>query len=109
MHTGIVVHEDDHGCENQLCTKDLQEVFSNLMEVVTNWFNLGLSLGIQVGTLKAIKSNESNDQDRLREMLTHWLQHSPSRTWNDICNGLRSDTVKQINLANKIEEKYKGE
>ncbi|XP_064401971.1 uncharacterized protein LOC135347820 isoform X4 [Halichondria panicea] len=104
---GIAVNEDDKGDKNQLGTKDLQEVFSNLMEVVTNWFNLGLSLGIQVGTLKAIKSNESNDQDRLREMLTHWLQYSPSRTWNDICNGLRSDTVKQINLADKIEEKYK--
>ena len=108
-HIGIAVNEDDQRDTNQLGTNDLQEVFSNLMEVVTNWFNLGLSLGIQVGTLKAIKSNESNDQDRLREMLTHWLQYSPSRTWNDICNGLRSDTVKQINLADKIEEKYKGE
>ncbi len=78
------------------------------MEVVNNWFNLGLALGIQVGTLKGIKSNESNDQDRLREMLTHWLLSSPSRTWTDICNGLRSETVKLINLADKIEDKYKG-
>ncbi len=107
LHIGVAVH-DDRGCENQLCTKDLQEVFSNLMEVVNNWFNLGLALGIQVDTLEGIDSNKNSNQDCLREMLTHWLRSSPSRTWSDICIGLRSDTVKQNNLADKIEEKYKG-
>ena len=99
---------DDKGDKNQLGTNDLQDVFSQLVEAAKDWFELGLALGIKVDTLEGIKSNEDYDKARLREMLTHWLRSSPSRTWSDICNGLRSDTVKQINLADKIKEKYKG-
>ena len=108
-HIGIAVNEEDKGDENQLGTNDLQNVFSQLVEAAKDWFELGLALGIKVDILEGIDSNKNSDRARLREMLTHWLRSSPSRTWSDICNGLRSDTVKQINLADKIEEKYKGE
>ncbi len=86
----------------------MQDVFSQLVEAAKDWFNLGLSLGIKVNTLEGIESNKNSDRDRLREMLTHWLRCSPSRIWSDICNSLRSDTVKQIILADTIEKKYKG-
>ena len=107
-HIGIAVNEDDKGDTNQLGTNDLQDVFSQLVEATKDWFDMGLALGIKVDILEGIKSNENYDKARLREMLTHWLRSSPSRTWSDICNGLRSDTVQQGNLADKIEEKYKG-
>ncbi len=104
----FVVNEDDKGDENQLGTNDLQNVFSQLVEATKDWFNLGLALRIKVDTLEVIKSNENCDRDRLRETLTPGLLSSPSRTWWNICNGLRSDTVQQGNLADKIEKKYKG-
>ncbi len=104
----FAVNEDDNGDKNQLGTNDLQDVFSQLVEAAKDWFELGLALGIKVGTLEGIDSNKNSDRARLREMLTHWLRSSPSRTWSDICNCLRSNTVKQINLADKIEKKYKG-
>ncbi len=104
----FVVNEDDKGDKNQLGTNDLQDVFSQLVEAAKDWFELGLALGIKVDILEGIDSNKNSDRARLREMLTHWLRSSPSRTWSDICNGLRSATVKQINLADKIEKKYKG-
>ncbi len=104
LHIGVAVH-DDHGCENQLCIDDLQDVFSLLIKATDDWYELGLALGIPVDTLEGIDSNKNSNQDCLREMLTHWLRSSPSCTWSDICNGLRSDTVKQ---ADKIEDKYKG-
>ena len=107
-HIGIAVNEDDQRDKNQLGTNDLQDVFSQLVEAAKDWFELGLALRIKVDILEGIDSNKNSDRARLREMLTHWLRSSPSRTWSDICNGLRSDTVKQINLADKIEEKYKG-
>ncbi len=78
------------------------------MEAINVWFELGLALGIPVATLKDIESNEIYNKNRLREMLTQWLESSPSRTWSDICNGLRSGTVRQDVLANTIEEKYDG-
>ena len=104
----LCVGEDDQGHKNQLCIDDLQDVFSSLIKAAKDWYNLGLALGIPVGTLRGIKSTENNIQDRLREMLTNWLESSPYRTWSDICNGLRSETVQQNNLAEAIEEKYKG-
>ncbi len=63
-------------------------------------------MGVQDVTLRGIKSTENNIQDCLREMLTRWLRSSSSRTWSDICNGLRSDIVKKYVLAEKIEQKY---
>ncbi len=86
----------------------MQEVLSHLKEAINVWFELGLALGIQVATLEDIECHTNHNRDGLRKMLTHWLQTSPSRTWSDICNGLRSDTVKQNVLANTIEEKYNG-
>ncbi|XP_064407459.1 uncharacterized protein LOC135352216 isoform X2 [Halichondria panicea] len=105
--SGIAVHDDQED-DDQLYTKDLQEVVSQLMEAINVWFELGLALGIPVATLKDIESNEIYNKNRLRKMLTQWLESSPSRTWSDICNGLRSGTVRHDVLANTIEEKYNG-
>ncbi len=76
------------------------------MPLINEWYNLGLALGVQDVTLRRIKFIENNIQDCLREMLTRWLGSSSSHTWSDICNGLRSDTVKKYVLAEKIEQKY---
>ncbi len=104
----IIIGEDDGRYEDQLCIEYLHEIFSQLIKAAKDWFDIGLALGIQVDTLEGIDSNKSSDKARLREMLTHWLQSSSSRTWSDICNGLRSDTVQQNVLADTIQEKYKG-
>ena len=103
----MYIGEDDERGENQLCIEDLQDIFSLLIKAAKDWFELGLALGIKVDTLEAIDSNKNSNKAHLREMLTHWLRSSPSRTWSDICNGLRSDTVQQDNLADIIEEKGK--
>ncbi|XP_064399904.1 uncharacterized protein LOC135346128 isoform X3 [Halichondria panicea] len=102
---GIAVHDDQED-DDQLYTKDLQEVLSQLMEAINVWFELGLALGIPVATLENIKCHTNHNKDGLIRMLTQWLESSPSRTWSDICNGLRSGTVRQDVLANTIEEKY---
>ena len=78
------------------------------MEAINVWFELGLALGIPVATLEHIKCHTNHNKDGLIRMLTQWLESSPSRTWSDICNGLRSDTVRHDVLANTIEEKYDG-
>ena len=78
------------------------------MEAINVWFELGLALGIPVATLENIKCHTNHNKDGLIRMLTQWLESSPSRTWSDICNGLRSGTVRQDVLANTIEEKYDG-
>ena len=98
--------EDDQRDKNQLCMH--WRCFFSLIKADNDWFELGLALGIQVDTLEGIESNKNSDKARLHEMLTHWLRSSPSRTWSDICNGLRSGTVQQYILADTIKEAYKG-
>ncbi|XP_064401321.1 uncharacterized protein LOC135347312 isoform X2 [Halichondria panicea] len=100
--------EDDERYDNQLCIEDLQEVFSLLIKAAKDWLDMGLALGIKVDILKDIEYNENSDKARLREMLTHWLRSSPFPTWSDICKCLRSNLVKQDNIADAIELKYKG-
>ena len=102
------IGEDDERDENQLCIDDLQDVFSRIIKAKKNWFELGLDLGIQADILEGIESYKNSDKAHLREMLTHWLRSSPSRTWKDICDALRSDTVRQDVLADAIEGKYQG-
>ena len=85
----------------------MQDVFSLLINAEKCWFYLGLALQIKPGTLEGIESNKNSDKDRLCEMLAHWLRSSSSRTWSDICNGLKSETVKQDVLADTIEDKHK--
>ncbi len=93
--------------EDQLCIEGLQDIYSLLIKAAKDWFDMGLALGIKkVDTLEGIKSRENCDKAHLREMLTHWLRSSPSRTWSDICNGLRSDTVQQDNLADTQSSRY---
>ncbi len=92
--------------KKQLKIDDLQEVFSALKSAAIKWFNLGLALGIKYDNLESIKSDNNGVTDCLREMLAHWLRSSPSRTWTDICNGLRNGTVELIALADKIEEEH---
>ena len=104
----MYIDEDDEKDDNQLCIESLQDVYSLLIKASKDWFDMGLALGIQIDILEGIDSNKNSDKARLRDMLTHWLRSSPSRTWSDICNGLRSGTVQQGNLADTIEEKYKG-
>ncbi len=98
--------EDDQGDTHQLCIDDLQDIYSRIIKAKKDWFDIGLALGIQADTLEGIESNKNSDKARLREMLTHWLRSSPSRTWKDICDALRSDTVRQDVLADAIEGKY---
>ena len=103
----VDIGEDDERDENQLCIDDLQNVFSLLINATNDWFELGHTLGIKLNTLEGIDSNKSSDKARLREMLTHWLRSSSSRTWRDICNGLRSNTVQQDVLADTIDSESK--
>ncbi len=102
----ILVENVQRDDEQQLSINNLQEVFSCLIEAANKWYNLGLALGIENYNLKNIESNYNSNDIFLRIMLTCWLQSSLSRTWTDICNGLRSDTVKLIALAEDIEKKY---
>ena len=50
----------------QLSEEDLLNVMEELADVSTKWYNIGLKLGMSVGTLDGIKTDHSNTCDCLR-------------------------------------------
>ena len=79
----------------QLIVNDLHVVLEELNDVRAKWFNIGVQLGVSVGTLKAIEKQYLNDPtDCFREALMTWLKsYAPPTTWSKVVDTLRSRTV----------------
>ena len=84
---------------------DLPDVISATSEVL-DWFTLGIYLKVAFKDLKTIESNYSRDLRRCRqEMLMSWIS-SGKATWSILVKVLHSDDVKEVAVAEKIEEMY---
>ncbi|XP_064405452.1 uncharacterized protein LOC135350548 [Halichondria panicea] len=81
------------------------EMYQELYEVSTKWYNLGLALGLAPHTLNIIKHNNKDDCETcLREALEQ-RDNNTNLTWEEIDKALRQPTVQMIALANNIQEK----
>ena len=90
-----------------LGTKDLVHVYEELFYVRAKWRPIGLKLGLDPGTLDAIKQGQANPHDRLEAVLLDWLQVTKGATWEQLINALQSALVREIKLAEKLELKYR--
>ena len=101
---------EDTNYELRLCSNlDLRTVYETLFEARTNWYNIGLQLGLPEADLAAIKLENSMLQDCLREALAKWLRgvnQDSKPTWKRLVDALRSQSVSENQLAQFIEEKY---
>ena len=68
----------------------LQDELYNIRD---KWFDIGVQLGLDNGTLQSIKTENSNTGDALREVLTYWLKRNSSSTWGALFKALRSRPV----------------
>ena len=85
----------------------LKDVYEDVVSISHKWYDLGLQLELEEGTLKTIKSdNPENSQHCLREMLSTWLKFDPRPTWHTLCAALRSRTVGAETLASNLVAKY---
>ena len=86
-------------CGN-LSIKDLSKVQRAAWDARAKWYNIGLELEIDPGTLDTIKGNNDNIDDRFRAMLTTWLKMAePRPTREALAEALRSPTVGYEHLA----------
>lgn len=87
--------------DHQLSVGDLQKVQKCIWDARSKWYNIGLELGIDAGTLDAIAEDSTQNPDRcFRAMLTKWLrQDSPKLTWTALAVALRSSSVGHGKLA----------
>ena len=91
----------------QLSEKDLLNVMEELADVRAKWYNIGLGLGLSVGTLNSIETERNNTSDSLRATLMKWLNaYSPPPTWGKVVEALRTKTVDEARLAAHLEQKY---
>ena len=67
------------------------------------WYNIGLELDIDPGTLDAIKNDNDSSDDRFRAMLTTWLKMvQPKPTLAALADALQSPTVGFGHLAEQV-------
>ena len=93
-----------HSHADRLTLEDHQEVYEKLIDASPDWENLGGALGLDINTLNGIEKKYRGDvQDCLREVITKRLQSDGALTWRDLCECLRSSTVKRNDVAQKIE------
>ena len=56
---------------------------------MTNWYNLGIHLGIESSVLKRIERDCSGDTERCKtEALDFWLQNDSKPTWNKLAHAV---------------------
>ena len=92
---------------------DLGPVVESL-SAVTEWYDLGLALGLTSGVLEEIQCDVPNTHACKRRMLQAWLQHKGNvgglhydlPSWHSLAKALRSETVALIQVADKIERDH---
>ncbi|XP_064389838.1 NACHT, LRR and PYD domains-containing protein 14-like [Halichondria panicea] len=87
---------------------DFNKIYETLFEARAKWYNLGLALGLDIGTLDSIKHNNKECEDCLREALKQ-RDNTTKLTWTEIIKALRNLIVGKHQLANKIQTKYAPE
>jgi hypothetical protein len=74
-------------------------------DVATEWHDLGLQLGLPESILKLIGSSP-DIEDRLRMMLSKWLDYDPQASWDKLAKAL--NTIEKNTIASNIRSKYVG-
>ena len=83
--------------------KDLGKVQNTAWESRAKWYNIGLALEIDPGTLDVVQVNNRDVDDCFRAMLATWLKMvRPKPTLAALAEALQSPTVGFGHLAEQI-------
>ncbi len=84
---------------------DFNKIYETLFEARAKWYNLGLALGLDTGTLDSIKHNNKECEACLREALKQ-RDNTTKLTWTDMVIALRKPHVGENTMADKLQRKY---
>ena len=83
-----------------LKTPTLDELLDNVR--TTEWFRLGLKLGVNEDDLDVIASDRKLDSSgALTDMLRKWLREHKNPTWRKVVEAMRK--IGEVNKAGKLE------
>ena len=86
----------------------LRYLLNDLHSVQTKWYGIGIQLNIDEGTLDGIESCKHPPDTALRLMLQKWRNGNENPSLTDLLEALRSPAIKELFVANTLEEKYVG-
>ena len=65
-----------------------------------------MALNLGTDDLDEIEDSNAKISDRLRVMLTKWLQKGENRRWSAIIKALESKAVRRLDVAEKIKKPH---
>ena len=82
------------------------KILSNELATVSDWYVLGLKLGLRPDQLRAIQSNNPTaGVERWKpEMLDKWLRTDSNASWENVMSALQS--MGEDAVAKRITQKY---
>ena len=83
----------------------LPHLQDELYDIRGKWYDIGVQIGIDTGTLQTIRNDYNDSGDALRELLTYWLKRTP--TWEALFKALRSRPVQASDKAEKLQKEMK--
>ena len=93
-----------YDCAGGLGISDLRKVQRAAWDARAQWYNIGLELDIDPGTLDVIEGNNKDINNCFRAMLTTWLKMvQPKPTLAALAEALQSPTVGFEHLAERIQ------
>ena len=98
----VVCRADDRYLFIYVCA-ELKDLINEL-EKVTDWFLLGLCLGLFESQLEVIKQDHKTNDERRQEVLATWARQEKP-TWSKVVCALMEMGDHQV-LASQIAEKY---
>ena len=77
---------------------------SSELRTVTDWYQLGINLGLQTHELRGIKHDYQEKELQKHEMLDLWLRRKPDAAWEDVACALQQ--MGENRVAETIFQKY---
>ena len=84
---------------------DVPKLFSALRDV-SDWYQLGIILGILPARLRKIEENYRGNDRRKTETLDTWLQQTPNASWSDVVSALHQ--MGENTVAESVQQQYIG-
>ena len=85
---------------------DLRELVNALQPAKHKWKKIGTNLIIAPSELEAIQCDNNDSGERLHGMLIKWIASADNPTWKNIVDALRTQSVGESRLSEKIRKRY---
>eukprot|EP00731_Ephydatia_muelleri_P036947 Em0360g5a len=93
--------------KNQPTSEDLPELKDLQNLEISDWFGLGLKLGLSEGDLEVIRDDfHQNTKAQKREMFSRWLRTSATPSYKELIKALKQEG--DISVADALEKKFGG-